>query len=173
MVLKTLKSTPGFVLRRASPPFAPSARTASANFLSFCRLLLTLRKFSSCSHSVVHDFLLLFCCYCSTLQHCFPLNVRKLYRRTRNRKRPRKHYKCSSNTRATRSRVSKCKGVRDLTRVLYASDLAGYDAQLLRLRNEHRMILSHGAIVPPMKELRSSPACGTSPRCTPPRSTTR
>ena len=39
-----------------------------------------LRKFSSCSHSVVHDFLLLFCCYCSTLQHCFPLNVRKLYK---------------------------------------------------------------------------------------------
>ena len=46
-------------------------------------LLLTLRKISFCSHSVVHVFLLLFCCYCSTLQHCFPLNVGELYRTTR------------------------------------------------------------------------------------------
>jgi len=38
-----------------------------------------LTKFFVTVHdSVVHDFLLLFCCYCSTLQHCSPLNVKQL-----------------------------------------------------------------------------------------------
>jgi hypothetical protein len=55
-------------------------------FLSFCCSgavnvgNVTFRKFSFCSHSVVHDILLLFCCYCLTLQHRtgFPLNVKQL-----------------------------------------------------------------------------------------------
>ena len=80
MVLKSLEKH-RVCFGDASPPFAD--RATSAQTYSFGEfplvLLLTLRKFSFCSHSVVHDFLLLFCCYCSTLQHCFPLNVRKLY----------------------------------------------------------------------------------------------
>ena len=80
MVLKSLEKH-RVCFGNASPPFAD--RATSAQTYSFGEfplvLLLTLRKFSFCSHSVVHDFLLLFCCYCSTLQHCFPLNVRKLY----------------------------------------------------------------------------------------------